>query len=466
MKILPVILSGGSGARLWPVSRKRSPKPFIKMPDGESLLQKCYLRGTGFSQTQDVLTITNRDLFYSTELEYKKCKKSDISHHYVLEPCGKNTAAAIAAATLYAQSHLDDYTHLLILPADHLIEDSDTFYQDIEKAKKLSCENALVIFGVTPTRAETGYGYIETEENSVKKFVEKPTLEKAICYLESGNFLWNSGMFFFPLKTLKDQFAEHQEVLFQQVKKCFQSSLYQKEQKVLTLEEESFSQVESISIDYALMEKAQGIKVVKSTFDWCDVGSWKSFSQASSYKGDQSTYEHNAQNNFVYKGKKKKVVSLVGVQDLVVIDSEDALLVTHKDESEKVKEVYGLLTEKEPQVTQESIRVERPWGAYTVLEENENYKVKKIEVYSQGKLSLQSHQWRSEHWTVVEGNAKVTKGEQDFLLSENQSIYINQKEKHRLENIGEKLLVVIEVQCGSYVGEDDIQRYDDIYNRL
>jgi mannose-1-phosphate guanylyltransferase / mannose-6-phosphate isomerase len=389
----------------------------------------------------------------------------------LMEPVGRNTAPAIAAAALDAAARHGHDAVLLVLAADHLIHDSAAFAKCVAQAVEKAQQGDLVVFGIRPTHPETGYGYIELPSATVgiarvKRFVEKPDAATAAQYVASGSFLWNSGMFCFTANTLIEGLAKHAPDVLAAAQKALAASAA--DPRVLKLPTAEFSAAPNISIDYALMEKAQNVSVVPAHFDWSDVGAWPAVADAQDadtqgnvLSGDVVAVDTH---NTLVQGD-KRVIATVGLSDMVVVDTPDALLVAHKSKAQDVKKVVDQLKARKHESTELHSTVHRPWGNYTTLEEGARYKIKRIVVKPGQSLSLQLHHHRSEHWVVVSGTAKVTVGDKTELLSANESTYIPIGETHRLENPGKMDLAMIEVQCGDYVGEDDIVRLTDVYGR-
>lgn len=472
--LYPIIVCGGAGSRLWPASREKHPKPFLPLPDGQCLLEKTLLRATRLSGSREVLTVTNEELLFFTEDIYKKTQDT-CNLRYILEPAARNTAAAIASAALYMLRLHGPEATMLVLPADHLIQDEEAFASAAWQAVQLAQEGYLVTFGIEPTHAETGFGYIEADTSDslaqgmrVKRFVEKPDLATAQRYCAAGNFYWNSGMFCFQAGTLVNEMRTHAPEVLNAVEATLASSTYSDNDQRLRLDANSFSKVPDISIDYALMERSDRVATVPCTVGWSDIGSWSAMSelvepdaQGNRFTGE--TVQHAATNNFVYSPE--RLTALVGVQDLIVVDTPDALLITHKGHAQDVKHIAGQLKQSGHEAYLTHRTVHRPWGTYTTLEEGERFKIKRIVVKPGASLSLQMHHHRSEHWIVVSGVALVVNGDSELILNSNESTFIPSGHKHRLANPGVIDLVLIEVQSGDYLGEDDIVRFDDRYGR-
>ena len=470
MRLIPTILCGGVGSRLWPVSRDLHPKPFICLGDGESLLQKSFIRGALLNGVSEVLTVTNRELFFKTEDEYRAVNQGGIPTSFILEPFGRNTAAAVAAAGLYVAKTFGVDAQLLVLAADHLIADQDAFQEAVREASRLASEGQLVTFGIRPEGPETGYGYIESEGNKVLRFVEKPELELAREYVATGRFLWNSGMFCFSAGALLDAMEKHCPDILSAVERCLSVSRKADGENFteIQLDQETFGVVPENSIDFALMEKARNVSVVPCKIGWSDIGSWTALGDLSKADGDGNrsrgyVVAHEARDCMIIA--EDRVVGVVGIDNLIIIDTTDALLVAHKDFAQDVKHIYNKLKNEGHESHRSHRTVSRPWGAYTVLEEGLGFKIKRIEVNQTCSLSLQLHTKRSEHWVVVKGRARIFNNEREFELNANESAYISAGHKHRLENVGTELLVMIEVQTGDYLGEDDIVRFQDNYGR-
>lgn len=470
MQLIPVILSGGAGTRLWPVSREQHPKPFIRLADGQSLLQKSFLRAKGLPDVVEVLTVTNRDLFFKTADEYRETGDIPMPLGFILESEGRNTAPAIAAAAITLYKTYGPKAVMLFLTADHLIADVPAFTEAVQTAVKLAETGKVTTFGIQPESPETGYGYIESEGHTVKRFVEKPDLKTAKEYVASGKYLWNSGMFCMTTETAMAELKLYAPAVLDAVEKSLLAShrVEGAGQYQIDLDAATFKKADSISIDYALMEKTTHAAIVACNIGWSDIGSWNALgdlipkdANGNSLEGE--TYLHNVNNTFIQASG--RLIAAVGVDNLIIIDTPDALLVAHKDHSQDVKQIAGQLKKLGHEAYKLHRTVHRPWGTYTVLEEGAGFKMKRIVVKPGASLSLQMHHHRSEHWIVVDGMAKVVNGEQNLLIATNESTFIPAGHKHRLENPGKIDLVLIEVQSGNYLGEDDIVRFEDHYGR-
>ncbi|MBF8780842.1 mannose-1-phosphate guanylyltransferase/mannose-6-phosphate isomerase [Pseudomonas fulva] len=477
MDLIPVILSGGVGSRLWPVSRETHPKPFMTLPDGQNLIQKTFLRASNLAGVSKVLTVTNRELLFKTEDEYRGVRAAGHAQAFILEPFGRNTAAAVAMAALQLQDSHGLDAHMLVLPADHLIQDEPAFATAVAKALELSVQGWLVTFGIKPLYPETGFGYIEAGREGelqhglkVARFVEKPNLAAAESYVAAGNYFWNSGMFCFRVGTVLEEFEKHSpDVLQACIEAKRQSRLAEAEgYSCLAIDSASFSQVPDISIDYALMERSDRVATVPCDMGWSDIGSWNAVSELTPADSDGNRFEgevlaHGSRNNYV--NSEDRLTALVGVEDLLVIDTADAVMIAHKDHAQDVKHIVGQLKRKGHTLHQLHRTVHRPWGTYTILESGDRFKIKRIVVKPRASLSLQMHHHRSEHWIVVSGMAVVVNDGQELMLNTNESTFIRAGHKHRLRNPGVIDLVLIEVQSGEYLGEDDIVRFEDSYGR-
>lgn len=448
-----LILCGGSGTRLWPLSRDFMPKQFVKLFDEESLFQTTVKRNSAFCDKSFVVSNINQYFLAMDQLE-EIGKNKNVS--YLLEPIGRNTAGAIAL-TLF---DLSKEEIVLVTPSDHLIKDLKSYEEALKKAVYLANENKLVTFGIKPTYPETGYGYIESEESlHVKNFIEKPDIENAKEFIKKSNYFWNSGMFCFKAGVFLDELKKYSPNVFKSALNAYDKAKIEQKsesyEKLIRVNHDDMLNIPSISIDYALMEKTDNLFVVPSDISWNDVGSFDSLSKE---------LPNDEYNNFILSDKE---VALIDVDNLIVVDTKDALLVSKKGSSQKVKNVVKNLKNcNKKELTSLHVKAYRPWGTYEVLEESIGYKIKKIIVKPGKRLSLQKHYHRNEHWIVVSGNAKVILDEKSFFLAENESTYIKAGQIHRLENHEKLPLVIIEVQVGSYTGEDDIERIEDDYQRI
>lgn len=471
--LIPVILSGGAGTRLWPVSRQAHPKPFMRLADGETLLAKTVRRAARVSDaTAPILTVTGRDYYFLTRDAYADESGIDQrAHAFLLEPVGRNTAPAILAAAGYLSERHGEDVCLLVLPADHLIRDLDAFAAAVGEAHRLAADGYLVTFGIHPTHPETGYGYIRCGDAIdggfvVDTFVEKPDLETARRYVDDGRHYWNSGMFCFTAGALRRTAAAVAPVLLEGVNGCLAGT--RRDAQPVELPVDDFSALDDISIDYAIMEKADRRAMVAGRFDWSDIGSWKAISELDEADADGNRVRGHAivvDSQGCYVQSERRLVAAVGVKDLVIVDTDDAVLVSDREHAQQVKRVVEQLRADSHQAATFHQTVHRPWGSYTVLEDAPDCKVKRLVVKPGQILSLQLHHRRSEHWTVVHGTAKVRIGDDEFLLERNQSAYIPIDTLHRLENPTDQDIALIEVQCGDYFGEDDIVRLEDVYGR-
>jgi mannose-1-phosphate guanylyltransferase / mannose-6-phosphate isomerase len=472
--MLAVILSGGSGTRLWPVSREDLPKPFMRIGAGPTLLQRTVARAANAGATR-CLVVTNQEYSFRTQEELDGMKSGKpATTHLLLEPIGRNTAPAIAAAAAWARAQGIDGEPMLVLPADHLIQDEGRFAAVAKNAEAVAREGGIALFGIRPTMPETGFGYIECgsppsgdDAVPVKRFVEKPNAATAAEYLASGHFLWNSGMFCFTPATILAALGEHAPAVLA----AAQNALPAPEAKAARtlLGREAFEQAPNISIDYAVMEKSAGVVVFAGDFGWSDIGSWKAV--ANEFPRDQSGNTTSgdvllADCRDTHVQSDGRLIAAVGLRDVVIVDTDDAVLVCDRNATQQVKEVVAELKRRGHDAHKLHRTVARPWGTYTTLQEGPRFKIKRIEVKPGASLSLQMHHHRSEHWVVVSGTGKVMVGDKEILLSPNESTYVPVGARHRLANPGKVALTLIEVQCGDYVGEDDIVRFDDVYGRV
>jgi len=462
--IYPVILSGGSGSRLWPLSREFYPKQLLALVGEHSLLQDTAKRLEGLEDSADPLVVCNEEHRFLVAEQFRAIDKS--SAEIILEPIGRNTAPALTLAALALTRKHNDAV-MLVMPADHLIQDTVAFHEAVVKGLTLANEGQLVTFGIVPTSPETGYGYIKKGSDfSVDAFVEKPDLAKAKEYIESGDYLWNSGMFLIQASTWLQEITKFQPEIEKKCRGAMEAGTRDKD--FYRVQKELFSSCPGDSVDYAVMEKTDQAAVVPLDAGWSDIGAWSSLwevteqdSAGNVQQGDVKV--HDTTNSLLIS--QHRLVTVVGLDNIIVVETPDAVLVMHKDKAQDVKEIVNQLKKEERDEYQVHKRVYRPWGYYQGVDAGEGFQVKRITVKPGASLSLQMHHHRAEHWVVVKGTAKVTNGEQVIMLSENQSTYIPVGVKHRLENPGTIPLEIIEVQSGSYLGEDDIVRFEDVYNR-
>ena len=466
--ITPVIMAGGSGSRLWPLSRQLNPKQFLPLTGEGSMLQETLKRLEPLEHRAPLLICNEEHRFLVAE----QVRQQGVSGaRILLEPEGRNTAPAIAVAALHAIAE-DPNALLLVLAADHLIRDVEKFHESIGHAQMLAEQNQLVTFGIVPTHAETGYGYIQRGEGlndfgfRVKRFVEKPDIDTAEDYLASGGYYWNSGMFLFSAQSYLEELERFQPAMVEACRAALAGA--SQDLDFTRLDAEAFKVCPSDSIDYAVMERTERAAVVPLEAGWSDIGSWSALwdvkehdAQGNACHGDVML--HDSHGLMVHADH--RLVATVGVEDLVVVETKDAVLVAHKDRVQEVKKIVERLKREGRQEHINHREVYRPWGVYDSIDKGDRYQVKCITVKPGAKLSVQMHHHRAEHWIVVSGTAKVTIGDKTQLVSENESTYIPIGQVHALENPGKIPLELIEVQSGSYLGEDDIIRFNDRYGR-
>ena len=440
--LINLILCGGSGTRLWPLSRTLMPKQFVKFFNSKSLFQLTVERNSALCDEQFI--VSNSEQYFLAYDQLEELGRSN--NRYLLEPIGRNTAPAIALTCLSVSPD----TIVLVTPSDHLIKNNDAYKAVIKRAGALAKEGFLVTFGITPSYAETGYGYIEADGEDVKAFYEKPDSATATHYIEAGNYYWNSGMFCFKAGVFLEELEQYAPEIFRMSKNAYEHA---KQDEMIRIRYDDMIQIPEDSIDYAVMEKSKKVKVVPSNIGWSDVGSFDALS---------NELPNDEKNNFILSHKQ---VCTIDVEDLIVIDTEDALLISRKGSSQQVKDVVTKLKHENKALTTTHNTVHRPWGTYTVLEDKSGYKIKKIMVKPGKRLSLQKHFHRNEHWIVVSGTATVQVEDKTYIVRENESTYIKAGEIHRLENQGKISIVLIEAQVGSYTGEDDIVRIEDDFKR-
>lgn len=454
-----IILCGGSGKRLWPLSRENNPKQFLFIDNKLSLFQQTILRAAEVVLEKNIYVVTNEEHKYIAIDQIKNLHLKD-NVNFIFEPQAKNTLAAISFATKHIFSKNPD-SSIIVLSSDHLINNTQKFISTIKDAFTEAENDQFLLIGIQPDKPSISYGYINLEKNTNKKsmsvlgFREKPDLKDAKKYFKEG-YLWNAGIFLFKSNLFFQELSIHQSYLYK--------LLYEEYLSI----DQFYDQCESVSVDYGLIEKIKHLKVIKATFSWSDLGTWDSIS--SSRKADRfgnvfsdNVVQQSTKNTYVYSNK--QTVALCGIENLVVVSTSDAVLILNKNNSENIKELVNLVEENSPNLIKEQSKVHRPWGSYTVMEQGKGYKIKRIEVNPKQKLSLQLHKKRSEHWVVIEGVAKVTNGNKIFNIKKDQSTYIPINTIHRLENPADSLLKIIEVQSGNYLEEDDIERFDDKYGR-
>ncbi|HEX7113230.1 MAG TPA: mannose-1-phosphate guanylyltransferase/mannose-6-phosphate isomerase [Mizugakiibacter sp.] len=465
--VLPVLLSGGSGTRLWPLSREGHPKQFLALAAGHSMLQATWLRVCELAGGQAPLVVANEAHRFMAAEQLHEVGGAPSA--LILEPVGRNTAPAIAAAALAASAEGADPL-LLVLPSDHAIRDEVRFRAAVRAALPAAREGALVTFGIVPTAPETGYGYIKAAAGegvrAVERFVEKPDRAAAQEYVASGAYFWNSGMFLFRASRYLAELGRFRPDILAAVRAAMAAA--RRDVDFLRLDKAAFEACPAESIDYAVMEHTDAARVLPIDVGWSDVGSWSALwevaerdAQGNAHHGDVVALDCRD----TYAWTERRLVGLIGLDGVVVVDTDDALLVARKDEVQKVKDVVAQLKRQGRGEVALHRKVYRPWGHYDSIDMAERFQVKRITVKPGASLSLQMHHHRAEHWVVVSGTARVTRGDDIFMLAENQSTYIPVGMKHRLENPGKVPLELIEVQSGGYLGEDDIVRFEDVYGR-
>ena len=465
--MIPVILSGGSGTRLWPLSRGQHPKQFLPLVSDQTMLQETILRLQGINGLKPPIGVCNESHRFMMAEQLRQVNIPPAA--IILEPVGKNTAPAVALAALAAESE-DDI--LLVLPADHVISDVSTFQAAIKNAEIMAEKGYLVTFGIVPTSAKTGYGYIKKgSENTefsfdVAAFEEKPNLATAQQYIDSGDYFWNSGIFVFKAGRYLEELQKYDPDILVTCRESYHSAKI--DDDFIRLDEATFSQCPADSIDYAVMEKTDKAIVIPLDAQWNDVGSWSALWDVNdkdkfgnAISGDVLTVE--TENSFLHSGS--RLIATVGVSDLVVVETPDAVMIASKNRVQEVKQIVEQLTKLNRSEAEIHRKVYRPWGYYDLVDDGERHHTKRIVVKPGAKLSLQKHHHRAEHWIIVKGTALVTKADETILLTENESTYIPLGVVHCLENPGVIVLEMVEVQSGSYLGEDDIVRFEDKYGR-
>ncbi|PAF46804.1 mannose-1-phosphate guanylyltransferase/mannose-6-phosphate isomerase [Helicobacter sp. 12S02634-8] len=460
------ILCGGSGTRLWPLSRSLLPKQFVPLLHDTSFFTQTLLRNRPFIELFDAhfQIITNQDHYFLAQDQAKKANTPIQS--YILESLGKNTAPALTISTLDTIKHYGGDEIILALPSDHLIKNTPNYQKAVQKAIEYAKKDYLVTFGICPTTPHTGYGYIRcSDSDCVEQFVEKPNLEMAQKYICEKNYFWNSGMFCFKASSFLHQMQTYAPKIYEICQKVYENS--KQDGEYIRLDPKSSEELPEISIDYALMEKSPKVKCVIEELEWSDIGSFESLET----QWDKDSLGNASKNALIAKESKNnfviadKLVATIGIDDLIIVDTNDSLLIAKKGQSQKIKDIIHTLKTSHPHLAQIHTTAYRPWGNYTVLLESPSYKIKQIIVKPKSRLSLQKHFHRNEHWTIVSGSALITLGDKEIFLKANESTYIPMGQLHRLENPGKIDLVIIEIQVGEYLGEDDIIRIEDDFKR-
>ncbi len=459
-----IILAGGSGSRLWPLSRDEYPKQLLSFDSEESLLQKTFKRLCSFSKPSEIVTVTNVKHYPNIKLQLNNIDKDNV---VLAEPLGKNTAPAIASTLEYFKQNSCQDDIVLIVPSDHLIKNIEAFNRTVEQGLSLAEDGYIVTFGIVPNYPETGYGYIKTQNIlgkgfKVECFVEKPDMETAKKYLESGEYFWNGGIFMGKISVFLEEFKKYAPEIYSYLSELDFSNSDQIKYGV-------YEKMPSISIDYAIMEKSDKIALVKLQSDWNDLGSWQSIYNVKEKDENNNVLAgkvvvDNVKNSFIFS--QKEIVAVSGLENIILVETEDAIMACKMEESQNVKKLYEKLKEKESDTTKLHKTVFRPWGYYTCLNRGEGYLTKTICVLPKQKLSVQSHNHRSEHWVVLEGTALVLLDGQEHIVQAGDSIDIPLKAKHSLQNPYDEELKILEVQKGDYISEDDIIRYEDCYGRV
>jgi len=476
-----IILAGGSGTRFWPLSRETWPKHMLQIAGEDTLIRQTIKRISGFVPPQNVWIVTTKDQAESIKFHIDSLGSSAREIQFIKEPVGRNTAPAIGLAAVHL-NQISPESIMIVMPSDHAIPDREKFLKDVKVAVEGARKNYLVTFGIKPTHPETGYGYIKVKKGSrtgikglrqVEKFVEKPNLKTAKSYLSAGNYYWNSGIFVWKTSKILSEIAKHLPNL-SKVLRQVESLLFTREglnrpndPKTQRLND-LYSGLESVSIDYGIMERSSDVLMVPATFKWSDLGSWTALDEVlpkdnlgNIRRGN--TVDVGSRDSIVFAGE--RLVATIGLKGMVVVDTPDATLVTPK---ERVQEIRKIVEELKRDGREEHLlhkTVEKPWGSYTVLEKGQGFKIKRVVLKPKARLSLQLHRRRSEHWVIVEGTAKVTREDETYLVQKGESTFIPINAKHRLENPEEGLLQIIEVQNGDYLEEDDIERFEDDYGR-
>ena len=449
--VIPIILCGGAGSRLWPMSRSELPKPFIKLDDGQSLLQKAFLRASSLSQGSEILTICNDKLLSKIRDEYTSINNENIKTSFILEPFGRNTAPAIAAAASYISRQHSGQTIMLILAADHLIEDLSTFQETVQQAEKLALKGDLVTFGIPPDSPETGYGYIEYEETSVVKFVEKPSIEKATEYLTSGRFLWNSGMFCFTAESVLNEMKLHCPGLLDTTTYCMDKSKKKNAESTyeMLLDSDSFQLVENISFDYAVMEKTRKASVIHSDIGWSDIGDWKALGDLAEPDADNNRFQgqiiqKNSHNTTVIS--ENRTIGAIGLENLIVVDTPDALLISNKDETQNVREIYSQLDRENDPTAREHRNSEYSWGLSITLDKKDDHSIQKLIINPDKEVLIAKKDPETSNFLSLRGKIMVSTKESTHSISQNESISLFSESDITIRNLSRETAIVIVIR--------------------
>jgi len=478
-EIYAVILAGGSGTRFWPLSRETCPKQMLQIVGEDTLLRQTIKRINGFLPSGNICIVTTEEKAQEIRFHLEPLGSWAKEIKFIREPVGRNTAPAIGLAAICLH-HLSPESIMIVMPSDHAIPDRGKFLSHLKLGIQGAMKDYLVTFGIKPNRPEIGYGYIKVDGSlkseidgliKVERFVEKPDLQTAKNYLSDGNYFWNSGIFVWKTSKILSEIKKYLPTLYQTLKEI-ESVLFESDQPNKLNKPSSlamhYAKLESISIDYGIMERSRDVLMVPSIFAWSDLGSWTALDEMIEKDGDGNIFKGNtvdvgSQDSIIFAGE--RVIATIGLKDMVVVDTPDATLVTSKERAQEVRKIVEVLKKNGREEHYIHKTVERPWGSYTVLEKGQGYKIKRIVLKPGAKISLQLHKRRSEHWVVVSGIARVTKEDETYSVRMNESTYIPINTKHRLENLGEIPVQIIEVQNGDYVEEDDIERFEDIYGR-
>ena len=471
-EIIPIILIGGSGRRLWPISRQNYPKQFLPLVNETTMLQDTVNRIQGLDNlSKEIIVVCNEE---HKHIVSKQLKDINIANPtIIIEPVSKNTAPAICAGSLHAISNKDPKECLLlVLPSDHMIDDVEAFHQSISSASKLALQGRLVALGVVPSWPSPDYGYIKTKEakdkslQEVEKFVEKPEIERAKKFLNQGGYFWNSGIFVFRADIFQDELKLYENKVSSVCQESYKEAEYSGE--FIHLNRKSFQEVPNISIDYALFERTKKTSLVQLNSKWSDLGGWIAlYDHAKKDINDNAVIGdaviHESKNSYIYSPH--RLTAVLGINEMIVVDTPDALLVSTKENIDQIRALTAILSSTQRTEEHSHRKVYRPWGWYDSLEQGENFQVKRICLFPKSSISLQKHKYRSEHWTMIKGEGKVICGSEEVILQEDKSIYIPVDTIHRLENYSDQDIEIIEVQYGSYLGEDDIVRFEDMFGR-